>query len=60
MKTSISSEQRNIFVRKFQRLLVREFAIDGKVLCNIMQVYRNDATFWFSMRYFQVNAPFSV
>jgi len=28
-KTSISSEQRNIFVRNFQPLLVREFAIDG-------------------------------
>jgi len=28
-KTSISSKRRNIFGRNFQRLLRREFAIDG-------------------------------
>ena len=48
-KTSISSKRRNIFVRNFQRLLGREFAIDvtGFVQHYIMQVCGNDATFGF-------------
>jgi len=35
-KTSISSKRRDVFVRNFQRLLVRKFAIDGT---SFMQYY---------------------
>ena len=56
-KTSISSKRRNIFVRNFQRLLAREFAIDDTSFVQYYASMRKWCDFWFSMRYFQVNAP---
>ena len=59
-KTSISSKQRNIFVRNYQRLLGREFAIDGTSFVQIMQVRRNDATFVINALFSSERALFSV
>jgi len=56
-KISISSKQRNIFVRNFQRLLGRKFAIDETSFVQYYASLRKWCDFWFSMRYFQVNAP---
>ena len=55
-KISISSKQRNIFVRNFQRLLGRKFAIDETSFVQYYASLRKWCDFWFSMRYFQVNA----
>ena len=57
-KTSISLKRRNIFVRNFQRLLGRKFAIDRTSFVQYYTSLRKWCDFWFSMRYFQVNAPY--
>jgi len=56
-KTSISSKRHNIFVRNFQRLLGRKFAIDGTSFVQHYARLRKWCDFWFSMCYFQVNGP---
>jgi len=56
-KISVSSKRRNSFVRNFQRLLGRKFATVGTSLVQYYASLRKWCNFWFSMRYFQVNAP---
>ena len=52
-KTSTSSKRRNIFVRNFQPLLGRKFAIDGARICAIL------CTFAEMVRLLVFNALFS-